>query len=68
MWNAPGAIPIQPPNVESPQLLPFQNAIGRILIGQPVGHAFKDFNERYASLSTQLAGKLEKVSRRAQRR
>ncbi len=54
---------IQPPKVETPQLLPFQNAIGRILIGQPVGHALKDFNERYASLSTQLADRLEKVSR-----
>ena len=53
---------IQPPNVVSPQLQPFQNAIGRILIGQPVGHALKDFNERYASLSTRLAGKLEKLS------
>lgn len=52
---------IQPPKVESPQLLPFRNAIGRILIGQPIGHALKDFNERYASLSTQLADRLEKI-------
>ncbi len=53
---------IQPPTVNSPQLLPFRNAIGRILLGQPVGHALKDFNERYASLSTQLADQLEKIS------
>jgi hypothetical protein len=33
------------------QLLPFQNAVGRILSGQPVGYAMKDFNERYAALS-----------------
>lgn len=52
---------IQPPTVESPQLLPFQNAIGRILIGQPIGHALKDFNERYAALSSQLAGTLERI-------
>lgn len=42
-----------------PQLLPFQNAIGRILIGQPVGYAMKDFNERYAALSTSLSNLLE---------
>ena len=53
---------IQPPTLESPQLLPFQNAIGRILIGQPVGHALKDFNERYASLSSRLADRLERIS------
>ncbi len=44
------------------QLLPFENAIGRILIGQPVGHAMRDFNERYAALSTSLASLLEQVN------
>lgn len=44
-----------------PQLLPFQNAIGRILLGQPVGYAVKDFNERYAALSTSLTGLLEEL-------
>lgn len=44
-----------------PQLLPFQNAIGRILIGQPVGYAMKDFNERYAALSASLSGLLEEL-------
>jgi hypothetical protein len=43
------------------QLLPFQNAIGRLLIGQPVGYALKDINERYAALSTSLANLLEQV-------
>lgn len=43
------------------QLLPFQNAVGRILNGQPVGHAVKDFNERYAALSTELVRKLEEI-------
>ena len=45
-----------------PQLLPFQNAIGRILIGNPVGYSIKDFNERYAALSTNLANLLEEIS------
>jgi len=45
-----------------PQLLPYQNTIGRILIGQPVGHALKDFNERYAALSASLSGILEEIS------
>jgi Peptidase family C25 len=43
------------------QVLPFQNATGRILLGQPVGHAMKDFNERYAALSTSLSDMLERV-------
>ena len=43
------------------QLLPFQNAIGRILAGQPVGHAMKDFNEKYAALSANLSDILEGV-------
>ncbi|HEV7671753.1 MAG TPA: hypothetical protein VGS22_24790 [Thermoanaerobaculia bacterium] len=45
-----------------PQLLPFENAIGRILSGQPVGHAMKDFNERYAALATSLSSLVEEVS------
>ena len=43
------------------QLLPFENALGRIMVGQPVGHAMRDFNERYASLSTGLASMLEEA-------
>lgn len=45
-----------------PQLLPFENAIKRILKGQPLGYAMKDFNERYAALSTDLSDTLERVS------
>lgn len=41
--------------VAGPQLQPFRNAIGRILSGQPVGHAIKDFRERFAALSTGLS-------------
>jgi hypothetical protein len=44
-----------------PQLLPFRNALERLALGQPVGHAMKDFNERYAALSTTLAGMLEEL-------
>lgn len=43
------------------QLLPFQNAIGRILAGQPVGHAMQDFNERYAALSVNVGNVLEQM-------
>ena len=43
------------------QLLPFQNAIGRILLGQPVGHAMKDFNEKFAALSANLSTLLENL-------
>lgn len=43
---------------------PFQNAIGRILLGQPVGLALKDFNEKYASVSTELAGLLDEIKSR----
>ena len=44
------------------QLLPFQNALARIGTGEPVGHAVKDFNERYAALSTSLSSILEQAS------
>jgi hypothetical protein len=46
-----------------PQLLAFRNAIGRILIGQPVGMALQNFNDRYSQYSTALSDKLEQVSR-----
>jgi Peptidase family C25 len=48
------------------QLLPFQNAISRMLVGQPVAYAMKDFNERYAALSTSLSSMLEELSFGAQ--
>ena len=44
-----------------PQLIPFENAIGRMLAGQPLGLALKDFNERYAALSVSLAGMIEQI-------
>lgn len=44
-----------------PQIQTFQNAIGRILIGQPLGYALKDFNERYAALSTSIANTLHRA-------
>jgi hypothetical protein len=43
------------------QIQTFQNAIGRILIGQPLGYALKDFNERYAALSTSLSATLQQA-------
>ena len=42
-----------------PQIQTFQNAIGRTLIGQPMGYALKDFSERYAALSTSLSALLQ---------
>jgi hypothetical protein len=44
-----------------PQLIPFENAIGRILTGQPLGLALKDFNERFAALSVSLAAIIEQL-------
>ena len=46
--------------------MPFQNGIGRILLGQPVGYAMKDFNERFAALSASLSGLLEEIDFGAQ--
>jgi hypothetical protein len=51
---------IQPPGV-GPQLVPFRNLIGRILGGEPLGHATKDFSEKYASLSAELLDKLDET-------
>jgi len=45
-----------------PQLLPFVNALSFILIGNPLGYAMKDFNERYTALSASLGALLEKRS------
>jgi hypothetical protein len=51
---------IMPPGV-GPQLVPFRNCIGRILGGEPVGHATKDFSEKYAALSAALADQLDET-------
>ena len=45
-----------------PQLIPFQNTIGRLLRGEPIGLAMKDFNERYAALSTNLSDLQDKIN------
>jgi hypothetical protein len=42
-------------NTTTPQVIPFQNCIGWLLQGEPVGLAMKDFNERYAVLSASLS-------------
>lgn len=44
-----------------PQLGPFKNALGNLLTSKPIGLALKDFNERFAALSVELSGKLEKI-------
>ena len=44
-----------------PRLLPFENAIGRMLKGQPVGHATKDFNELFATRSASLTEMLQQI-------
>ncbi len=49
-----------------PQIQAFQNAVKAILAGIPVGHAMKDFNERYAALSTRQSQLLEDVGFGAQ--
>jgi hypothetical protein len=44
-----------------PQLIPFENAIGNVLVGNPIGLALRDFTERFAALSVSLAGLLEQI-------
>ena len=41
------------------QLTPFEDALGRILCGEPVGHAMTMFNSRYSSLSAGLLTTLD---------
>src|SRR5205823_5396829 len=41
---------------------PFENAISRIFLGEPIGHAMKDFNDRYAALSTDLTAMIEQIN------
>jgi hypothetical protein len=38
----------------SPQIGAFENALGFILLGYPLGFALRDFNERYATSSAEL--------------
>ena len=51
---------IRPPGI-GPQLVPFRNCIGRILLGQPVGHSTRDISEKYAVLSGDLLQKLDQT-------
>jgi hypothetical protein len=43
-----------------PQLAPFRNCLGRILKGEPVGHATKDISDKYAIFAAELLAKLDK--------
>ena len=49
---------IRPPGV-GPQLVPFRNFLGRLLAGEPVGHAMQDFSQKYAALAAQLVDMLD---------
>jgi len=49
-------------NTSGPQLIPFQNTIGLLLQGKPIGLAVKDFNERFAALSTNLSDLQDKIN------
>jgi hypothetical protein len=51
--------------VAGPQLQPFSNAIRALLAGWPVGHAVKDFNEKFATVSAELTQIQEQVRRGA---
>jgi hypothetical protein len=44
---------IRPPGL-GPQLVPFRNLLGRILAGEPVGHATTDLSQKYATLAADL--------------
>jgi hypothetical protein len=37
-----------------PRLRPFRNLLSRVLKGEPVGHATKDFSDRFTAHSAQL--------------
>lgn len=43
------------------QITMYEDALGQIAAGRPVGHAMSDFNEKYAVLSTNLATELKHV-------
>ena len=47
------------------QIGPFREFLARVLSGEPVGHATKNFSERYAVLSTALASALDENSKEA---
>ena len=45
------------------QLIPYRNAVRRILGGLPVGYALKDIRERYVSLAASVGNKLEQETK-----
>lgn len=49
-----------PPDFSS-QVTPFRNFFGRIMSGQPVGHAMTDFNSRYGVLAADLLKDLDQT-------
>jgi hypothetical protein len=49
------------PTGAGPQLLPFQNTLGGLMEGVPLGHAIQDFNQRFATLSADLSSLLENI-------
>jgi hypothetical protein len=51
---------LQPPGL-APQVQPFRNFLGRVLKGDPVGHATKDFSQRFATLSAELLTKYDRT-------
>jgi hypothetical protein len=52
----------QIPGRVTPQINTFENAIGRMLRGEPVGYAMEDFNDRNLLLTKELYPKLEQIS------
>jgi hypothetical protein len=44
-----------------PEILPFENALHHMLRGVPVGHAMRDFSQKYATVGNYLAGLLERA-------
>lgn len=44
-----------------PEILPFQNSLHHILRGVPVGHAMRDFSQKYATVGNYLAGLLKRA-------
>ncbi len=44
-----------------PQLIPFRNFFGRVMSGEPIGHAMSDFNKRYAVFAAELSKELDET-------
>ncbi|HYI09918.1 MAG TPA: hypothetical protein VEK57_12710 [Thermoanaerobaculia bacterium] len=48
------------PDSQREHLQSFENFLGRVLSGEPVGHAMRDFAQKYATLSVSLTKWIEK--------